>query len=118
MANAVEAKHSVAIAETKDYSRQVIKKGMKFLATDKRVKNNPDHFADVEEIIEAATAAPGEKREVKPRNRTTPTNTKNKKKAATKPAAKAAQVKVHDKAVAKLSKSDRKEGTKAVVGDD
>lgn len=102
MAKAVEAIHSVAIAETRDYSRQVIKKGMKFLATDRRVKNNPAHFADVEDLVEAATAAPGEKREVKPRKYKPDTNAQNKKKAKAKTvaAAKAAVKAADDKRLA------------------
>ncbi len=96
MAKAVEATRSVFIAGTKDYPKQVIKRGMKFAADDKRVKNNPTHFADVEDLVEAATAAPGEKREVKPRKRAATTNAANKKKVAGKAAAKAKQVEADD----------------------
>ena len=96
MAKAVEATRSVFIAASKDYPKQVIKRGMKFAADDKRVRNNPSHFVDVEDLVEAATAAPGEKREVKPRRRKPDTNAKNKKAAAKKPAAKAAAVKKDD----------------------
>lgn len=115
MAKAVEATRSVFIAGTKDYPKQVIKRGMKFAADDKRVKNNPSHFADVEDLVEAATAAPGEKREVKPRKRRSDTNAQNKKKVAKKPAAKKAQVEAHDKAVAEQTEKQREAGEKALV---
>ncbi len=70
----VEAQHSVSIAKTKDYPQQVIKAGMKFDAKDKRVKNNSAHFIAVEDapsedLVEAATAAPGEKRQTAPRKK-------------------------------------------------
>lgn len=82
----VEVKKSVGIAKTKDYPQQVLKAGAKFDAKDRRVKNNPDHFRSVEDgpvadLVEAATAAPGEKREVKPRKYKPDTNAQNKKKA-------------------------------------
>lgn len=67
MVKQVEAKASVAIARTKDYPQQVVKKGAKFPADDKRVKNNPAHFEEVEAMVESATAAPGETRKVTPR---------------------------------------------------
>lgn len=93
----VEVKAAVSIAKTKDYPQQVVKPPMKFDAKDKRVKNNPAHFRKVEDgpvqdLVEAATAAPGEKREVKPRKYKPDTNAQNKKKAkaATVAAAEAA----------------------------
>ncbi len=101
MAKAVEATRSVFIAASKDYPKQVIKRGMKFDASDKRVKNNPTHFVDVEDLVEAATAAPGEKRQVKPRKRRPTTNAVNKKKAAAKAKVKAKQVEADDAEKAK-----------------
>lgn len=70
----VEVKASVNIAKTKDYPSQVLKARAKYDAKDKRVKNNPDHFipvedSRVEDLVEAATAAPGEKRETKARTK-------------------------------------------------
>ncbi len=85
----VEVIAGVGIAKTKDYPNQVLKAGAKFDAKDKRVKNNPAHFRKVEDgpvadLVEAATAAPGEKREVKPREYKPDTNAQNKKKAKAK----------------------------------
>ena len=70
----VEAKHSVHIAGRKQYPKQTIKAGMKFDGKDLRVKDNPDHFipvedAPTEDLIERATASPGEKRVTKPRTK-------------------------------------------------
>ena len=74
MPKAVEATRSVFIAGTKDYPKQVIKQGMKFAASDKRVKNNPTHFVSVEDapvqdLVESATAVPGVKRQTPPKKK-------------------------------------------------
>ena len=70
----VEVKESVHIPARKQYPKQTLKRGMKFDAKDLRVKNHPEHFiavedAETEDIIEKATAAPGEKRATKQRKK-------------------------------------------------
>lgn len=90
MATAVEATRSVFIAgrEGKNgYPKQVIKAGQKFYDDDPRVKNNKSHFATIDEIIEKATAAPGEKRETKPKSERTRAPDRNAKNKAPKQAA-------------------------------
>ncbi len=83
------------------YPKQMIKVGQKFLADDPRVRNNKTMFLPVDEVIERATAVPGEKRETKPkpkpkpRQRASDRNAKNKaaKQAASTKAKKAEKAK-------------------------
>ncbi len=81
---AVEAVRTAWIAGGKTYPPQKLKRGQKMLSDDARVKDHGDQFLTVDEIVERATAVPGEKRETKPkpkpkpRKRASDRNAKNK----------------------------------------
>ena len=79
---AVEAIRNAWIAGGKKYPPQKLKQGQKMLSDDPRVKDHGDQFLTVDEIVERATAVPGEKRVTKPkpkaRNRASDRNARNK----------------------------------------
>ena len=79
---AVEAIRNAWIAGGKTYPPQKLSRGQKMLSDDPRVKDHGDQFLTVTEVIERATAVPGEKRETKPkpkpRTRAPDRNAKNK----------------------------------------
>ncbi len=67
---AVEVVRNAWIAGGKKYPPQALHQGQKMLSDDPRVKDHADQFLTVDEVVERATAVPGEKRETKPKPKT------------------------------------------------
>ena len=78
----VEVVQAAGIAAGKKYPKEVLKVGQKMMSDDPRFKDHPAHFMTVEEVvqrdIERATARPGERRVVKPRENQPDRNATNK----------------------------------------
>ena len=110
---AVEVVEGAWIAGKK-YLSQALKQGQKMYSDDPRVKDHPRNFLTVDEVIERATAVPGEKRETKPkpkpRTRASDRNAKNKapKQAAAAKAKKAEAAKNDKERVAREKKAAEK----------
>ena len=107
---AVEAIQNAWIAGGKKYPPQALHQGQKMMSNDPRVKDHRDQFLTVDEVIERATARPGEKRETKPkpkpRKRAPDRNAKNKAaKQAASVKAKKAEAAANEKARAAREKA-------------
>lgn len=110
---AVEVIQGAWIAGGKTYPQQALKVGQKMFSNDPRVKAHSDLFLTVDEIIEQATAAPGERRvtkpKPKPRKRDSDRNARNKaEKQAASTKAKKAEAAANEKARAAREAAEKK----------